>query len=238
VFTAWTVGIVLLAILTLLGLNHVGSTSRRFEKVGAFGDSTIRPFVVDSGVDAYRIWKQQRLHGRMVLFLTGEWERVDPDKFFMVPDERSYPLEFFTYATAVEESRLDRTTFLYAATVTGIARNLFVILPEVTFATMSDRARGSHNAHFTGHTLQLSYHGLPRTFATLAHLPHLPEAMLLYVGASFFRDQTPESVYSQLRQSGLITDCIILSTMRDDLRVTEADLSRLNTFAGLIGGGV
>jgi hypothetical protein len=178
------------------------------------------------------------LHGRQILFLTGEWERVDPDKFFTVPDERSYPLELFTYATAVEKYRLDRITFLYAATVTGIARELFVILPEKTFAMVSDNARGAKNASFVGRTLQLSFHGLPRTFAALADLPHPSEPVLLYVGASFFRDHTPEAVYSRLRQTGLRTDCVILSAMRDDPRVTEADRARLGAFANLLGGGV
>jgi hypothetical protein len=232
---AYVVAILLLCGTALFGVNRYGLAQRTFGVSGAVTESGIDRAEVGTPEEAYARWRASGAHGRKVLCFVGEWEKIDPERFFEVPQERRYPLEFFNYGKALEKLRLDRTTFIYVATVTGIVRDLGVVLPEPGYRLLAEQARSAKNARFLADSLSLTYHGLPRTFMTLRQFRASAEPVLVYIGASFFRDHTPQQLSTALVEAGVRTDSLILCRMAGDERVSGEERERLAVLARLLG---
>lgn len=232
---AYAVALILLCGAAIVGVSHYGPSRRVYRPAGAVTSATVDRLLVDTPEEAYAHWRTTGGRGRQILFFAGEWEKIDPERFFDVPLERNYPLALFTYGRALEEQRLDRRSFLYIATVTGIVREMGIVLPETIYRHLAEQARAAKNARFLDGAVSLTYHGLPRTFMTLAHLRAPFEPPLVYVGASFFRDHRPAELLAALTASGVRTDCLILCRMAGDERVTPEERERLTVFARLLG---
>jgi hypothetical protein len=231
----YSVVLTLLSGTALFGVNRYGLAQRTYRASGAVTAASIDRVQVDAPEEAYAWWRTRGVHGRKILFFAGEWEKIDPEGFFEMPLVRRYPLELFSYGRALEESRLDRRNFLFIATVTGIVRDLTVVIPESVYLHFAEQARSAKNARFLADAVSLTYHGLPRTFMTLSNFRAPTEPALIYVGASFFRDHTPEALHKALVDSGVRTDCLILCRMAGDERVTDEERKRLAAFARLLG---
>ncbi|AJE02509.1 hypothetical protein [Geobacter pickeringii] len=232
---AYGVVLILLCATALAGINHYGLSRRVYRTVGTVTDATVDRAEVETPENAYAHWRTTGVWGRKILFFAGEWEKIAPERFFDVPLERNYPLAFFNYGKALEEQRLDRRSFLYVATVTGIVREMGVVLPEAIYQHLAEQARSAKNARFLDGAVSLTYHGLPRTFMTLRHLRAPAEPLLVYVGASFFREHTPEELRAALVSAGVRTDSLVLCRMAGDERVTPEERERLAAFARLLG---
>ena len=231
----YSVVLVLLSGTVLFGVNRYGLAQRTYRASGAVTDAGIDRVQVDTPEEAYAHWRQKGMRGRKILFFAGEWEKIDPEGFFEMPLERRYPLELFSYGRALEESRLDRRNFLFIATVTGIVRDLTVVIPESVYLHVAEQARSAKNARFLAGAVSLTYHGLPRTFTTLRNFRSPAEPALVYVGASFFREQTPEALHAALIGAGVRTDSMILCRMTNDEMVGNEERERLAAFARLLG---
>lgn len=231
----YAVVLILLCAAALAGVNRYGEARRVYRPAGAATAATVDRLTVDTPEEAYAHWRTVGVRGRRILFFTGEWEKIAPERFFDVPLERNYPLALFNYGTALEEQRLDRQSFLYVATVTGIVREMGIVLPEAIHRHLAEQARSAKNARFLDGAVSLTYHGLPRTFMTLRQLRAPAEPVLVYVGVSFFRVHTPEELRAALTNAGVRTDSLVLCRMAGDERVTPEERERLAAFAQMIG---
>lgn len=232
---AYSCALTLLCAAAFFGTDRYGRSQRTYHAFGPVTATSIDRVQVNTPEEAYAHWQAKGLHGRKLLCFVGEWEKIKPESFFNVPQERQYPLDLFTYARALEEQRLDRTSFLYIATVTGIARGLEVVIPDRIYRHLAEQARSTKNASFSGEGVKLTYNGLPRTFMMLNHLRTPPEPVLVYVEASFFREHTPEALLNALARVQIRSDCLVLCRMTNDERVSAGERARLAAFAKAVG---
>ena len=100
---------------------------------------------------------------------------------------------------------------------------------------MKEAARSVKNSRVSDKGVYITRQGFPRWFTTGDKFEGAGEPVLLYIGASYFKNAEPEDLYRQLSASGLQTDCVILSAETGKDTITSKEISRLNSFARLIG---
>jgi len=220
-----------------IGLDRYGKSARHLGTVQTVGVSGIEPVLVDTPENAYRFWREKGFHGRTILYVASGWERIDPDEFSIEDPRRAYPLKVYRQADQIEENFLDARTFLYVAAMQGIARRVIAVVSPAAFDEAKVLARRAKNARITADAVFVTYHGFPRWFTTLAQLPSPDEPVLLFVGASAFRDHGPDEVLAMLRKKGVRTDAAILCAMPGDGAVTDKERRDLADFARLLARG-
>lgn len=227
--------IVLLAAGALVGVNRFGKISRVTGPVGTILAQNIIKKRVESPRDAYKIWKEAGYRGRTVVFVVDRWESFDPGELIPAQMFRAYPLQLYNTARLLEDEHLDGVTFLYVASVNDVIRKIVAILPESEVNRLGALARKTKDFRVSDKGVFVTRQGFPRWYTTGANFSNGAEPVLLYVGASYFRNTEPEELYRQLSASGQMTDCIILCNETGKEGVTEKEITRLNRFATLIG---
>lgn len=229
--------ILLLALLSCWVLDSYGRSVRVFGRAGRLNDPAVAKVVVASPQDACLYWKERGYRGRQVVFVGDRWARFDPSQYNEAPLYRGYPLKLYNLAEKQTREDLDAENFLYIAELNGITREITAILSPGGFAELAAAARTARNVRFGPHGIFLTHQGFPRTFTTAAKFRAGPEPVLLYVGATAFRELEPTELYRRLLQSGLTTDCIVLCLMEGDPAVSPAERTKLARFAQLLGAG-
>jgi hypothetical protein len=226
--------LLLLTVAAIAGVDTFGKDSRVFGSIGPIQSRKVLKRLVDSPTDAYRVWKDSGYRGRTVVYVTGRWESFDPDKLISPQMFRAYPLPTFNVAHLLEDTALSDVTFLYIASLNKICRKIVAMLPESEVVRLGGLSRGSKDARVSDKGVFVSRQGFPRFFVDGAHFGGVREPVLLYIGASYFRTEEPETLYRQLNNSGLQVDCLILCKETGRDIVTAKELAKLDSFAKLI----
>jgi len=228
-----SIGIAILAIASLIILDAYGKSRRVYHQAGRLTDSYIEKILVQTPGEAFTAWKDRGFTGRAVVYVAGEWARLD--NAYDAPVSRPYPLRLFRLSDRWAPAELTSTNFLFSATLNRIIRKISVILPEDELKKVTDRARTTKDFQVNGDVLSFPYQGLQRRFTTSKGFKRESEPALLYVSASYFRSKGPEELYQNLVGTGLETDSIILCGDIEDKNVTDAERDKLVRFAELIG---
>jgi hypothetical protein len=226
---------VLLAAVTVTGLDRFGRNCRVFGSTGGLREQHIVKKLVDDPRDAYRLWKEAGYRGRTVVFVSDRWESFNPGELIPAQMFRAYPLQLYNTAKLLEDENLSGVTFLYVASMHKICRGIVAILPEIEIIRMQGVARKAKDNRVSDKGVFVSRQGYPRWFTTAAFFSGPREPVLLYIGASYFKQAEPDELYRQLSASGLLTDCIILCNETGKETVTQIERSKLISFARLIG---
>ena len=229
--------ILVLAVVSCFGLDRYGKSSRRSGPAWRVGRDAVTPLVVASPEAAYRAWKAGGYRGRTVLYLADGWDRFDPNQFNEPESHLAYPIKTYRIADRIESRFLEARTFLFLATLQGIARRIVAVVSPENFVQASQAALLSKNARVTDTTVYVTHQGFPRWFTTLGGLPAQSEPVLLYVAASAFRSYRPQEVLEALRRQGVQSDAVILCSLAGDSGVSPAERLDLAEFAGLLKRG-
>jgi len=227
--------VVLLAALTLLGVDRLGRGSRVSGPAGTLQAPQVAKKIVDRPEEAYGIWKEAGYRGRTVVFVSDRWESFDPGELIPTQMFRAYPLQLFRIAKLLEDEHLDAVTFLYVASMNRMIRGIVAVLPKGEVDRLKQLSAKSKDSKVSDRGLYQTRQGFPRWFTTGADFAGLHEPALLYVGASYFKSSEPEELLAQIAKSGLQSDCVILCREKGKGGVTPAEVAKLNRFARLLG---
>jgi hypothetical protein len=219
----------------IAGIDSFGRSSRVAGRTGTIQSQHIVKQLVNDPRDAYWSWKKAGYRGRTVVYVSARWESFDPGELIPIRMFRAYPLELYNTARLLEDDSLNGMTFLYVATVNKISRKIVAIVPENEVDRMKEAARRAKDSRVSDKGVYISRQGFPRWFTTGANFADVGEPVLLYVGASYFKNAEPEELYRQLSSSGLQTDCVILCNETGKDSVTPDETTKLTRFARLIG---
>ena len=229
----------MLAVAALFLLDRNCRYARVYRSIGAIDSPGVERYLVDSSMDAYRIWRSDGFRGRTILFVANRWERLDKDDIQMDPPmSRRYPLQLYKIADLLEQTRLNERNFLFVAAVNGITRRIVAILPQQGFNEMKETALSAKNSRIGTGEIYVTHQGFPRWYTTGTAFKGEQEPVLLYISASYFRDAQPEDLFRQLMAAKLRSDCIILCRCKGDDRITKQETDRLGRFANLLGSAV
>lgn len=225
------------ALLLAFGLDHLGKGARGFGTPRAIGREPVSALVVARPVDAYRAWRAQGFKGRTVVYLADAWDRLDPNRFREALSQPGYPLALYRIADRIERSELDDSTFLYVASLKGVARRIVAVLSPEQFAEARQAALHAKNASVGDELVYLTHQGFPRWFAPLPQLPRQEEPVLLYVAASTFKSSSPLQLIEALRRAEFRSDFVLLCSEQGREGVGEPERRALREFAALLERG-
>lgn len=231
---------VIFAVAVAFGLDAHGRRARVGGAAGSPGAPEAGTVLVKTPLDAYRIWKERGYRGRIVLYVGERWARIDPNEYNIPPVYRPYPLPLYNLPREREREFLNDDNFLFMAALNGIARRVDAVLAPSGFAEIDAQARKARNVSFGDGRIFLTHNGFPRMFATVATVRSPGEPVLLYVGASYFREGNAPSLVQALNGIGLRTDLVILCAEENDPSLPPAarlELLRFADLAGLERGG-
>jgi hypothetical protein len=227
--------IVVLTAATIFCIDRFGKSSRVFGRIGYFHSRDIDKKQVENPKEAYGIWQQAGYRGRTIVYISDRWESFDPGELIPTQMFRAYPLQLYNTAKLVEDNYLTGVTFLYVASLNKICRRIVAILPEHEIVRMKETARSSKDVRVSDKGVFVSRQGYPRWFTTGAGFSGVGEPVLLYIGASYFKNIEPGVLYNQLSSSGLKTDSVILCNEAGKDTVTPLETAKLKRFARLMG---
>ena len=226
---------VVLTVIALLGLNRYGTGSRVIGPVGTLQSSNSVKKQVEEPKEAYRIWREAGYRGRTIVFVADRWESFDPGELIPAQMFRAYPLQLYNTAKLMEDEYLNGTTFLYVASLNKVIRKIVAIMPDAEVKRLGAMARKTKDFNVSEKGVYVARQGFPRWYTTGANFVDVGEPVLLYVGASYFKNAEPEDLFRHLTISGLKADCVILCNEKGKDTVTPREVARLNTFARLVG---
>ncbi len=227
--------IVILTVIALLGLDRYGNSSRVIGPVGTLQSSNIVKKQVEEPKEAYRIWREAGYRGRTIVFVADRWESFDPGELIPAQMFRAYPLQLYNTAKLLEDEYLNGTTFLYVASLNKVIRKIVAIMPDSEVKRLGAMARKTKDFKVSDKGVYVTRQGFPRWYTTGANFADVGEPVLLYVGASYFKNAEPEDLFRHITKSGLSTDCVILSNEKGKDTVTPREVAKLNAFAQLVG---
>lgn len=231
------VPILLAALCAAWGMDRYGKSQRSVRAAGPAVSGAVRRVVVPDPAEAFKLWRKEHQRGRTVLFFGRAWPKVQPDAFLEVPEVRNYPLPLSNYVTFLEERVLDRSTFLFLATETGIARRVVAVVSEPAFQAAQEANRTAKHQETVAEGLLVPYMGFPRIFTTLKGLSSPEEPVLVYVAADFFQGSSADELKRRLAEAGVLSDLIVLCEQAGDPEVSEGARRELARFAMLLGAG-
>jgi hypothetical protein len=230
-----TAATLVLALATLSGVERYGRGSRSYGSVAELDRGAAR-FLVDTPVEAYRLWKEAGACGRLVLVVADRWRLPEPGELEPpLPMSRRYPVALYRIAEVMEREYLSAANFLQVAALNGMARSTSALLSEGGYAEMLQLARAAGNGCVADGELSLPQQGYQRRFTTAAGFRGEPEPVLLYVSAGYFRQGRPEELFRLLKSRGVLSDCVILCRETGDPAVSDQQRAALLRFAALAG---
>lgn len=222
----------------LVGLDRYGRDSRRMGSAIPLGTAGVPTVRVEQPVDAYRLWRSRGFHGRTVLYVAANWERIDPKALNREEDpRRHYPLDAYRLPDETERSFLDNRTFLFISALKGISRRFIAVVSPEAYQEAVQKSATAKNIRNADGVLYTTYNGLPRWFTTPEHLFSPGEPVLLYVGASVFRSIAPSELLARLKGAGVATDAAVLCAEAENPQVGAGERGALAEFARLLERG-
>lgn len=224
---------VIFAVAVAWGLDLHGRRARVGGVAGSLGAPEAGTLLVKTPLDAYRLWTERGYRGRIILYVGERWARIDPNEYNIPPVYRPYPLPLYNLPREREREFLGDDNFLFMAALNGIARRIDAVLAPSGFAGISAQARQARNVAMEEGHLFLTHNGFSRNFYTAATFRPPAEPVLLYVGASHFKEGDPDSLARALTSTGLRSDLVILCAEENDPSIPPKAREALLRFADL-----
>jgi len=221
-------------VLVLFALDQYGAASRVYGAAGPLRAPQAEKHFVDSPQESYRFWKSRGLKGRIIVYVADQWKRIDLKQYEDVPLYRPYPLRLFNPSVEKERKFLDDDNFLYMASITGLARQVTAVLSESGYEGITRQAEQAKDVSMRRGETRLPHYGFPRLFTTAAWLRAPGEPVILFVSASYFRNNEPEALFRTLAASGIIADYVEFCRERQDVSVSDREREKLVRFAQLM----
>ena len=170
----------------VLGLHHAGIRTRRY---AAADTPTLRVDVVGTPSEAYRLWKDLRLHGRIIFHFGRQFYFKDLDAESLPFDPLRSPL-FPGPLTQSMEQLLRDDNALRLASGTNIARQVVNIVPEDLFmekmALFAGKQAAASAPNVSQEAITVQEKGFIRTMRAVP--PALTERSVVLLDASYFSD--------------------------------------------------
>lgn len=225
---------VIFSVVVAWALDLHGRRARVYGAAGPLGAPEAGTLLIKTPLDAYRLWKERGYRGRIILYVGERWARLDPSEYNIPPVYRPYPLPLYNLPREREREFLDDGNFLFMVALNGIARRIDAVLAPSGFAGISAQARQARNVSMEkGHVFH-THNGFPRNFYTAATFRPPAEPVLLYVGASHFKEEDPESLARTLTSAGLRSDLVVLCAEENDPSIPPKAREALLRFADLV----
>ena len=173
-----------LFITTIIAVNTHGLNNRVFAP-----DSNL--LVIDSSDQAYRIWENKKVKGRILLLF----------------DNYPHSKGRINYNG---EPRLTESNFVEFAVFNNVLRRVYYIVPDsqwTAFRKQEAMTNPFREALSLEQGLYLfNLNGIPLIALPLSSLPHLPEKPLVYINSAVFNQR---QIIEILGQKNISSDCII-----------------------------
>jgi len=207
---------------SLAMMNHLGKAARVHGKAFAIARERFPAYAVETTGDVYSLWREQRVHGRIVVHLgrflhfmeAGHSSGGPPRIPTIVADHEHFTIEWTSYKD-----------FLWVAYQTNIAREIYTVLPPIDFKKRFDTAP-------TQEEIVKHEYGSLRIFTT--RLPPVAEPVLLNIDASFFASTDASQLLDDLMKSGLKADIVTICLAEDNPDVTDFDRRKARDFITLL----
>lgn len=192
-----------------------------------------RPTVVRVG-DAKGLlaaWDSRSIHGATVISVSGSLGFTPVLYDTDVVPRPGYPVQLIDLAETYR-SRIVRANRMWVAMHTGVARNLYHVLPESVLASRvaDGRVRGLPGISADGRHVAANEEGYVHPIG--ADVPHVSEPVVLVVDATYFEHGSPEGLKKALDAAGLTYGLVVLDRATDDPTVdarARAGLDRFDT---------
>lgn len=207
----------------VVALDRAGTKSRSMGQARPLSGA-LQPLVVSDARDLFSAWKTAGARGRTVVHVGAHLHLVPATE--EIADEAPLAVPGTGALFAEYEHRLDGHNFLWVAIRTGLARRLFLVVPEMVFR------KKHHEADLGGVEDRFDLLGTPIVVA--AGLPAVREPVLLVVDASWFDVADGEALLAQVRRSGLTSDLVAVR-LADD--ASAAARVRTLAFARALASG-
>lgn len=219
-------GLAAFALASAAAVEAIGVASRR-EFVAPPEMRGGRWAIVSDAGEAVRVWLAAGVHGRKLVVLTGRWGQPAKPTYAGkgAGGGPAHPQE--------EASMIDAESALFAAARTGVAREIFAVMPPAAFERRRAEIGGGKETAAGPGWLRQPFHGYPRTFARPDALPRIDEPALLLVEPSFFAPGTPPSLGAWLARRGIAFDLALVAA--DDPSADDPQREAAQVFAESVG---
>jgi hypothetical protein len=177
------------------------------------------PFSWHSVVDAraaYQRWREKGVYGRRLVVFTGRWATVP-----MGHPGQPIPSDFPTLAAKdspeniKSASLVNNNTVFAAVTLSGLARDLIIVIPRGLLNQRTEITRGSPGRIARPGYLSLPFLGYQRIFIACdlppEQTPRIAEPVLIFVEPSFFKNGACGDVENWLAVRGLKSDLALVA---------------------------
>ena len=207
---------------SLIILNNEGKAARVQGKAFALARERFPTFAVMETGDVYSLWQEQHVRGRIVVHM-GRFLH-----FMEAGHSSGGPPQIATVVADHQHFTFDRTSyrnFLWIASQTNIAREIYTILPPADLKKRFDNTQPLKE-------IVIYEYGSPRIFTT--SLPSLAEPVLLNIDASYFASADAAQLLDELMKSGLKADIVTICLAEDNPDVTDLDRQKARDFITLL----
>lgn len=165
--------VVLVALAVAIGSQNLALRAREYRTEGGT-TGPARVSAADSGEAFQQLWRSGA-RGRIVVILTDEFGTDAVDNPSHVLDWASRP---------VSEPPVGDNNYLSALVSSGIAREVYLAVPDARWEGVSQDVRSTWTAFADGPRYRLRLYGAPVTFSRLSDLPQFREPVIVDEGLS------------------------------------------------------
>ncbi|MBI5067475.1 MAG: hypothetical protein HZB56_04490 [Deltaproteobacteria bacterium] len=199
----WAAALLALALAAGAASDRRGRGSRRLHVPGS-GVGRVA-MVSDAGA-AYRVWREEGLHGRHLLVLTGQWSK--PRNLRLQPPG---PADEGLRRLGGDLELTDAGSALFTAGRAGLARKLDVVMPPPAFSQRLGEARGQKELERGDGSFTLAYLGLERRFSSPRGFTAPAETVLVLVEPTWFAPGMPADPLGWLAGKGVRWDLALFA---------------------------
>ncbi len=199
----WAAALLALALAAGAAADRHGRGSRRFHVTGSGGDRVA--MVSDAGA-AYRAWREEGIHGRHLLLLTGQWSK--PRNLRLQPPG---PEDAGLQRLGGDLELADARSAIFTAGRTGVVRKLDVVMPPPAFSQRLGEVRGQKELERGDGTFTLAYLGMERRFGTPRAFAAPGEPVLVLVEPTWFAPGMPADPLGWLAGLGVRWDLALFA---------------------------
>ena len=190
--------------------------------------------VVQKTTDVYALWSRQRARGRIVVhlgrylhFLKSAPPVGQAKSPMQITRDTSYSDILAGDGTHYNNDAADYKNFLWVASQTNIARQVYNVIPPADFIAKFGASYPS-----AGKGIDAEVFGCPRIISS--RLPLLSEPVLLNIDASIFAGADAAKLLDTLLKSGLQADLVTVCLAQDNPDVTDLERRKTLAFIGLL----
>lgn len=224
----WCGVIAALAALAAVGPEVHGRGSRQLAALPPEAQGRRWAMVGDAAA-AFRVWETAGAHGRRLVVLTGRWSKPRN-----LRDNPPSAEEMRSGKDLLASGLVDVNDALYAATLTGIARRLDVVMPPAAYQQRRGEVSGQGDLELQDGAFRLPYESIERRFSKPDAFRAPAEPVLVLVEPSWFQEGAPESVAYWLASRGVSFDLALIAL--SDPTATEAERDRARKLGEATGG--